>query len=176
VTGDDSSPDESAGWDGNLDRLYRTEQPRLLRFLAYHGAQPADAADAAQHAWVEVCRRRDRVARMELPGAYLRKIALNEWRRLAARPGKDQERAVERGWINLAAVEDVYGKDDVRAVLEGLAALPDRQRQVMAWRYDGYSPEEIAELLDMNVSTVRSNIRHAKAKLREVLGLGGEEG
>jgi hypothetical protein len=42
--------------DRNLefDQFYRAEVSKLLRFLAFRGAQPADAADAAHQAFVEV--------------------------------------------------------------------------------------------------------------------------
>jgi RNA polymerase sigma-70 factor (ECF subfamily) len=146
--------------------------PKLLRFLAFRGAQPADAADAAQQAFVEVLLRWDRVRGMDHPTGYLRRAAAHHWVRLNERPRRDVERAVAGRWIDLTVVEDVYGRHDVKVVLESLAALPDRQRQVMAWLYDGYSEEEIAQHLGMKVSTVRSTVRHGRARLR-LLGIGG---
>lgn len=158
-----------------FERLYRAEQARLLKFLIYCGAHSADAADASQHAWVEVYRRWDRVSMMEAPDAYLRKTALNEWKRLASRPRQDRGRAVQGGWIDLNSAEDIYDKEDVKTVLEIFAMLPERQRQVMAWLYDGYSYQEISEHLGMKLSTVRSTIRHAKSTLIRGLSM-REEG
>jgi RNA polymerase sigma factor (sigma-70 family) len=103
---------------------------------------------------------------MDHPAGYLRRIAANHWVRLNDRAVQDVERAVAGRWIELTMVEDVYGQHDVKLVLASLAALPDRQRQVMAWLYDGYSEEEIAEHLGMKVNTVRSTVRHGRAKLR----------
>jgi RNA polymerase sigma-70 factor (ECF subfamily) len=154
-----------------FDQFYRAEVSRLVRFLALRGAQPADAADAAHQAFVEVFLRWDRVRRMGHPAGYLRRIAANHWMRLQGRPVQDVERAVAGRWIELTMVEDVYGRHEVKEVLASLAALPDRQRQVMAWLYDGYSEEEIAEHLGMKVNTVRSTVRHGRAKLR-ALGIG----
>ena len=71
--------------------IYRAELPRLIRFLAFHGASPADAADAAQDALIKVYQRLDRVRTMKAPGAYLRKIALNEWKRLRDVPVADRD-------------------------------------------------------------------------------------
>ena len=156
--------------------IYRAELPRLIRFLAFHGASPADAADAAQDALIKVYQRLDRVRTMKAPGAYLRKIALNEWKRLRDVPVADRDHVSKAGWIDLGAADDVYGKDDIQVVLDSLAALPGQQRQVMAWLYDGYTAKEIAAQLDMKANTVRSNIRHAKAKLQEFLAPDGEEG
>jgi RNA polymerase sigma factor (sigma-70 family) len=157
-----------------LEQFYRAELPKLLRFLAFVGAQPADAADASHQAMVEVCVRWAQVREMERPTAYLRRVAENEWKRLGRRLRQDVRHAVAGRWIDLAVVEDLYGRDDVKVVLKSLAVLPDRQRQVMAWLYDGYTVEEIAEQLGMKASTVRSTVRHAREKLRS-LGI-GEEG
>jgi RNA polymerase sigma-70 factor (ECF subfamily) len=174
VTSCESSLPQS-GSQAEFEQFYRAEQANLLKFLIYRGAHPADAADASQHAWVEVYRRWDRVSHMAYPGAYIRQIASNEWKRLNSRPQQDRDRAAQGGWIDLAAVEDIYDKEDVKTVLEILATLPERQREVMAWLYDGYSSQEIAERLKMQPSTVRSTIRHARSTLIRGLGL-GEEG
>jgi RNA polymerase sigma factor (sigma-70 family) len=168
-----SRPAEQPARNVELERFYRAELPRVLRFLAFRGAQPADAADAAHHAIVGVCVRWAQVREMERPAAYLRRVADNEWKRLDRRRRLDVRRAVAGQWIDLETVEDLYGRDDVKVVLMSLAALPERQRQVMAWLYDGYTVEEIAEQLGMKVSTVRSTVRHARKKLR-LLGIGGE--
>lgn len=174
MRGGESSLRRPESREDEFEQLYRNEQVRLLRFLAYHGAHPEDAADASHDAWVEVLFRWNQVSRYASPDAYLRKIALNKWRRLSGRPQKDRDRAVKGGWVDLAAF-DIYNKEDVKEVLESLAALPDRQRHVMAWYYDGYSPKEIAEHLGMNIDTVRSHMRHARKTLVKSLEL-GEEG
>ncbi|MFL6352811.1 MAG: RNA polymerase sigma factor [Bryobacteraceae bacterium] len=48
-----------------------------------------------------------------------------------------------------------------------VASLPEKQRMVIVLRYqEGMEPEEIAELLEMNVSTVKSQITRALDLLR----------
>ncbi len=71
----------------------------------------------------------------------------------------------------MEVVQDVYQQSEVQMVLNAMSKLPARQRQVMAWYYDGYSAVEIAENLGMPVATVRSNLRHARETLRR-LGVG----
>lgn len=164
-----------AGRNVELDRFYRAEMPRLLRFLLLQGVPPADAADAAQQAFVEVCLRWDRVRRMDSPAGYLRRVASNDWAKQNRRRSTDVDRAVRGHWAHPAVIEDIYGNEQVRLVVDSLSRLPARQRQVMAWLYDGYSYEEIAEQVGMRVATVRSTVRHAKEKLRS-LGIGRGEG
>jgi RNA polymerase sigma factor (sigma-70 family) len=51
----------------------------------------------------------------------------------------------------------------------------DRQRQILAWTYDGATPTEIAAELDMHPATVRSTLRNVRAALRRLRAEGGEQ-
>jgi RNA polymerase sigma-70 factor (ECF subfamily) len=48
--------------------------------------------------------------------------------------------------------------------------LPPRQRQVLAWTYDGATPTEIAEALQISPDAVRANLHKARAAMRRILG------
>lgn len=60
------------------------------------------------------------------------------------------------------------GESEVEVVLRFFRTLPPAQQQVMAWLFDGYETWEIAENAGMKVSTVRSNMRHAREHLRSL--------
>ncbi len=51
-------------------------------------------------------------------------------------------------------------------LLAVLDRLPLRQRQVLAWTYDGATTTEIAETLQISPDAVRSNLHHARTTLR----------
>jgi RNA polymerase sigma-70 factor (ECF subfamily) len=157
----------SPGRDDEFEAFYRAEATRLVRFLLRLGATPADAADAAGHALTEVYVRWEQI---RSPRDYVRQVASHELHRLTARPRTDVDRALRGCWA-MDKVEDVYQRSEVQTVLAALSKLPDRQREVMAWTYDGYRGAEIAEILGIPLSTVRSNLRHARDSLRG-LGLG----
>ena len=50
-----------------------------------------------------------------------------------------------------------------------IAGLPPKQRQVMAWHWDGFSDEEIAAELGDSADAVRKNRSRAMSKLRRSL-------
>ncbi len=54
-------------------------------------------------------------------------------------------------------------------VLELLRLLPPRQRQVMAWYYDGYAPAEIAAFLGIDPGAVRASLHKARDTLKHHL-------
>jgi DNA-directed RNA polymerase specialized sigma24 family protein len=65
---------------------------------------------------------------------------------------------------------EIFG-DEQRRVLRLLRALPSGQRTVAALSYDGLSCEEIAELTGKQAATIRSQLRHARKTLKEVMAL-----
>jgi RNA polymerase sigma-70 factor, ECF subfamily len=62
-------------------------------------------------------------------------------------------------------------QDDLRAKVKGsLAALPPEQRQALELAlYGGLTHSEIAEALDQPLGTIKTRIRSAMSKLRDVL-------
>ena len=58
-------------------------------------------------------------------------------------------------------------------MLAALAALPPKQREVMAWCIDGYSPAEIAGELGADPAAVRQNLAKARKNLKQMLGITG---
>ena len=60
--------------------------------------------------------------------------------------------------------------ETVRAVRDAIARLNDEQREVILLRdIEGYSYEEISEMLTLEIGTVKSRINRARAHLREML-------
>lgn len=61
-------------------------------------------------------------------------------------------------------------RQDLAFVWDAVKALPVQYRQVIHLFYqEGYSTAQIAQILHKNESTVRSNLRRGRAKLKEVL-------
>ena len=71
----------------------------------------------------------------------------------------------------MLAVSDVQAweaKQRVLEILDNLSGRP-RQRQVLAWSLDGFSPKEIAEHLQMTPEAVRSSLSLARHAVAEIL-------
>ena len=63
--------------------------------------------------------------------------------------------------------------DEKREVVDAVMALPVKYKEVVwLYYYEGYQTDEIAAMLDRPPSTVRNQLRDARAKLK--LTLGGE--
>ena len=57
-----------------------------------------------------------------------------------------------------------------RIVAEQVSGLPPRQREVMVLiTYEGFSPQQAADLLDIEVTNVHATLYHARRRLRDSL-------
>jgi RNA polymerase sigma-70 factor (sigma-E family) len=144
----------------NLDGLLRT---------AYLIAWDAkEAEDLVQECLFKVARRWDRIAAMEQPLAYTRRVlihlALRESGRRTRRRAEVELQAAHVG----AEAASLTGLDTREELLEALAALPPKQRAVIVLRYFlDLTEVETARALGCSTGTVKSNASKALAHLRE---------
>lgn len=150
---------------GDFEAVYRAEAPRVVRHVMTHGATVEQAWDATQAAFEQAYRSWHRI---DYPKAWLRIAAMGHYRR-AAVPETPTDYAPDRPGLATAALAAELDAE-ARTVLAELGALPPKQRQVMAWTFDGYSPADIAAVLGEDPAAVRQNLRRARDQLKRRLG------
>jgi WhiB family redox-sensing transcriptional regulator len=145
---------------GEYAECYAREYPQLVRFVMKHGVTEQEAFDAAQQAFVAAYRVWEQI---HSPRAWLRRVAI---RSLRPRP----ESRLPAGYDPPApGPSQLQLSDETRAVLDALGRLPDQQRRVMAWTYDGFTPTEIAAELAMTPEAVRQALLRARQTLKREL-------
>lgn len=148
--------------------FYVQAAPRLVSFLVWQGAPLADAADCAQDALAQCFKR---WASIENPTAWCRHVALRlHHGRVRARGLEQSTDALEDVGRPLVIHDsDLDEAEDRHTLLQMLQTLPPRQREVVAWTYEGATPTEIARTLNVSPETVRSSLRKARELLRKQL-------
>lgn len=125
------------------------------------------AEDLVQTTLVKVYQRWSRVAVMEQPAAYARRILVNQassrrWWRASRELGGEVPDLPADGYDDRVATS--------RTVWNAVLALPPRQRAVIVLRYyEDLSELEIAEVLGMAPGTVKSTAHAANRRLAGVL-------
>jgi RNA polymerase sigma factor (sigma-70 family) len=160
--------------DEDFASFYRREYLRTVLYLLHAGASEADAKDAAQEAMTQAYRRWDKIEVSYR--AWVRRAAFSCYvrqREKAHREIPSAEPLSQRDKENNPA--DDHCKEEQFRVTALLRQLPEQQRLVIALFYDGWSYEEIAEALGKQVDTVRSNLRHARSRLKEIIQSEGTE-
>lgn len=160
--------------DVDFDALYRTNRSALVRFVKLGGATEDEANDAVQTAFAQFLQATSTIRDSH---AWLRRVALNEFRRSTPRIPSKRRKMIETPTppqevpepaMSMPSAADVAVlNEENRLVLTELALLSSKQRQVMVAHYDGLSHEQITDLLGMGTAAVRQNLSRARKTLRK---------
>ncbi|GAA2161539.1 RNA polymerase sigma-70 factor (sigma-E family) [Humibacillus xanthopallidus] len=163
--------------EASFEDFVRTRGPALLRYAHLVCGDGHQAHDLVQDALVKVHRRWS-VVEVAAPFAYTRRAITNEYlswrRRLRSRelPAASLPDAGRR--VTPAPDDELADRELVWGVVRG---LPRRQRVVLVLRYyEDLSDRDIAEVLGVAESTVRSQAARALATLRDHPGLRDDTG
>lgn len=139
-----------------FDELFAVERVPMTRLAYLLVGSEAVAEEVVQDAFAQVYERWDRLDR---PGGYLRTCVVHGARRAGKR--RSRELRVVHDRPDAAAL-------DARELLDALAKLRPAWRAVVVLRFYGdLSQEEVADVLDMKVGTVKSTLHRALGQLRE---------
>ncbi len=144
-----------------------------------------DAADLAQDAFIKVYRNLGQFRGQAAFSTWLYRVVTNvfldEMRKRKRRPvvaiSLDDSIVTEEGELSRELPSHDLGPEDLSAqhelqqtVRAGMQKLPEDYRVVLILRdLQGYTYDEIASMLDINLGTVKSRISRARLALRKVL-------
>lgn len=154
-----------------FEPLYRRHKDALYRYLLRHTSSPDAAAELFQDVWKSLVQARSRY-RPDAPfAAWLFRMAHN---RLVDH--YRMQRPTTEVPEDLPAPESerpdetVARRAQAARLLQALALLPPEQREIIVLREErDLTLEQIAEIQGVGRETVKSRLRYALAKLREVI-------
>ncbi len=148
-----------------LETLYQEHGPSLLAYLQRRCGSRQLAEDVLQETFVSAMQRPERVREARSPRAWLFVIARNL---LATDFRRRRPTEVLTGDALIApAPED---RDDLERMTRAIAGLSVKLREPLELRLQGeLSYEQIAQVLEIPVGTVRSRLHHAVRSLREAM-------
>lgn len=152
----------------DFDRFVANNSNSLVRTAYLIVGDLHEAEDLVQETLFKVASRWLRVARMENPVAYTRRVLVNQ--ALHGRAKRSRNRAELKATPPADAASDA-GHLDIRDELcDALAALPPRQRAALVLRYFLDLPEaEVAAALSCSVGTVKSSTSRGLKRLEKTL-------
>ncbi len=141
------------------EMLVTHNETRLYRAALAILGDPHEAEDAVQDAFV--CYLEKAPADLEAPSAWLMRVLVNGCKS-----------RLRLAWRRVGPLPDTLpapGPEE-RQELEELFSLPPEDRAVIHLHYyEGYSTNEIAQLLGCRPGTVRSRLSRARERLRKLL-------
>jgi RNA polymerase sigma-70 factor (ECF subfamily) len=143
--------------------------PRLRYFLRKLVGQIDRADDLAQEVWIDVLRQLPRLKDAGAFTTWLYRIAHGKAMLDGRRNGRAPATTPDVEWI-AEKEEETFSTEDAERIHAGLDRLEPDQREVLVLRFlEELSYEEISEVVDCPLGTVRSRIHYAKATLRRIL-------
>ena len=172
-----------AGGDREAFReLYAGYYHAVLRFIYRITGQLESAQEGVNDVMLVVWRSCSRFERKSKVATWIMGIAYRKGLKLLSNSKRWDERfkagTIEE-WNEPSAPDgELSNRGDLRDLLEhGMRQLPPQQRAVVELTYFyGYSYEEIANIVDCPVNTVKTRMFHARANLKMLLpGLGRDD-
>lgn len=148
--------------------LYGLFAPHLLSVSYRYAKNKIDAEDIFHESVLKVFCYLHQLKELEKIEWWMKRIVINE----AIRFYKKNRSLVfieDYQMVNATELEpgDVYKKMEVDEVLKVIQELPDRMRLVInLFSIEGFSHEEIAEMLGISVGTSKSNLFDARKKIK----------
>jgi len=178
------SPDESrlidaslAGDSAAFGELVRMHQDRLYNAMVHFCGHAVEAEDVVQEAFVQAYMKLPSFQRNSAFYTWLYRIAFNasvsRQRRKRVEVSVDQSReqlGSEPAAGGDAPDDQLLREERAAQVNTALALLSEEHRSILVLReIEGCDYEQIAEILEINVGTVRSRLHRARTQLRERL-------
>lgn len=163
---------------GRFRTLVEEHQHRVFGFAAYYLGDHAEAEDVTQEVLLRLWRNVEKVE-MEKAGAWLTQVTRNACfdrlrsRRVerryfvAAGPEGEMPEAPDRGE---SPEEALAARDLDRLLRRAVATLEEPYRSIALLReVEGRSYQEIAEVMEMPLNTVKTYLHRARRRLRDEL-------
>lgn len=154
----------------DLDGLYRTEQPKLLRFLNRITGRD-DAQDIVQKVFTRLSAMRPAdTAAIASPSAYLREASRNvmiDDARAVVRAGRRIDMPVDDvAFVGADPIAVLEARDRLARLEQAVLRLKPLTREIfLARRLDGFSYAEIAERTGLSVKGVEKQMSRALRQL-----------
>jgi RNA polymerase sigma-70 factor, ECF subfamily len=168
------------GTDAAFEELVRRHQQRVFALVAGILHRPDDVEDVAQQVFLKAYLGIRRFNQRAAFSTWLYKIAVNEcWdylRKRRVRPLVYEADLSEEQVSRLDGIvssdrppESAIARTETREILERmLGALPEQDQQLLVLKeIEGFSVQELAEILGLNVNTVKVRLFRARGRIME---------
>ncbi len=155
-----------------FNQLMTHLRPKLYRFALAFTKRTDEAEDVVQEIGVKLWEKRTELHALHSVEAYAMSAVRNRCLDYARSPHNRTSELTEayHTFHDQTPYKSVEQADMAAFVRKMIDRLPEQQQMVIRLRdIEGYELDEIAEILEMNDGTVRTNLSRARQKIREEL-------
>lgn len=168
----------AAGDGAAFSELMTMHEKRMYAVALRMCANREDAQDCLQDAMLRVYRSIGGFKGQSSFSTWVYRITMNtcldELRRRKTRNASSLDTMLEGGWSPTdgenGPEKQAVASEQRRVLNSAIAELPEDMRSAIVLRdVQGFSYEEIAEMLEVNIGTIKSRISRGREKLRQIL-------
>jgi RNA polymerase sigma factor (sigma-70 family) len=147
---------------------------KLFRFAFKFLGNEEEAKDVVQEVLIKVWNGREQMSQIENWEAWCmritRNLSLDRIRSMTRKHTEPIEVSYNLQHESLTPHETAEARESMQRITQFIADLPDKQRQVMHLRdVEGYSYNEICDILEIDLNQVKVNLFRARNSVREKL-------
>jgi len=147
---------------------------KLFRFALRFLGSEEEAKDIVQEVFIRVWNGRQQMAQVQNWEAWCMRItknlSLDRIRLLKGKHTIPLEEGFDLHHHALTPLESAESDESMKKITQMIAALPEKQRQIIHLRdVEGYSYQEICDILELDMNQVKVNLFRARNAVREKL-------
>ncbi|MEZ5197063.1 MAG: sigma-70 family RNA polymerase sigma factor [Bacteroidales bacterium] len=145
---------------------------KLFRMAKRMLVNTAEAEDMVQEVMIRLWARKDKLHEYNSIEAFAMTITKNLCLdKLKSKRNKTDELSERNGQVSYSTpYHGMEISDSYKNVLKIIDSLPEQQRMIIHLRdIEGYEYEEISEVMDLSVNTIRVNLSRARKKVKETM-------
>jgi RNA polymerase sigma-70 factor (ECF subfamily) len=151
-----------------------TSKNKLYRFALKFLGNEEEAKDVVQEVFIRVWNGREQMHEVQNWEAWCmritRNLSLDRIRSLTRKPTRPIEESYNVRHDALSPHESTEIHESMQRITELISALPEKQRDVIHLRdVEGYTYNEISEILELDMNQVKVNLFRARTAVREKL-------
>lgn len=175
AAGRDSLRGQTPPSDDRLVRTFHEMRDELISTLMYIVGNRDDAQDVAQETFLKCWRNRDGIDSVDNLRAWVFRVGINAardfhrsgWKRRSRPLLKESSMLVDR---SISPHESAARREEIARLGQAILELRSEEKEVFLLRQNGgLTYEQIAEIRNCPVGTVKTQMRSALQKLRNIL-------
>lgn len=147
---------------------------KLFRFALRFLGNEEEAKDIVQEVFIRVWNGREQMQKVENWEAWCmritRNLSLDRVRIMSRKQTRPIEESFDLHHGDLTPDQSTEMEENMQKITQTIGALPEKQRQVMHLRdVEGYSYQEICDILELDMNQVKVTLFRARSAVREKL-------
>lgn len=152
---------------GIIEQIILENYNQYYRLAYNYVHNEADACDIVQSGACKALRSSNTIKKPEYAETWVYRIMLNECYGYLRRPEILSYEEMQEKGTETAYTEDMYVNVDLQRAID---SLPNKERAIIVMRYfEDKKLEEIADIVEENVNTVKTRLYRGMGRLRTVL-------